>query len=422
MGIPNATLVIHELRALVTPGGAGPLRGRELADLAVISPASLAIRDGAVVSVGRPEDVRREVRRESELMDGRGLIALPGFVDCHTHAAFLGDRVEEFDLRSRGASYEELHAAGGGIASTVRATRAGSEEELARAVERHLRWMLGHGTTTAEVKSGYGLDRDTELRSLRAAVAAGERCPVDVVPTYLGAHSVPPEFGSAEEYVEFAIREVIPEAARIARQADVFMERGAFEAPEARRYLKACRDAGLDLRLHGDQFTERGAVPLAIELGARSVDHLEATGEEGVRALASSDVAAVLLPASALFLDRPFPPGRALVDAGAIVALATDFNPGSSFCESLPLVMSLACTRMGLSPAEALAACTANAAHVLGLDGRVGRLLPGYRADLLLLSAPDWRYVAYHLGGEHLEMVIKAGEAVWPSPMYQPAV
>src|SRR5207253_3923286 len=293
----------------------------------------------------------------------------PGLVDCHTHAAFGGDRVDEFSLRAAGASYEDLHATGGGILSTVRATRAAGEDGLRGAVERDRDWMRAHGTTTFEAKSGYGLDRDTELASLRAIRAAGG------VPTWLGAHAVPPEFdGDADAYLDFALTEVLPDAAELAEAADVFLERGAFDAAQARRYLEACRDAGLALRLHGDQFTESGAIPLAVELGARSVDHLEATGEEGIRTLAESDVVGVLLPASALFLDRPMPPARGLVDAGAAVALATDFNPGSAFCESLPLVCSLAATQLHLSPAEALTACTVNAAHVLGRADRIGRV------------------------------------------------
>jgi imidazolonepropionase len=342
-----------------------------------------------------------------EELDGRGLCAIPGLVDCHTHPAFGGDRVEEFSLRAGGASYEQLHAAGGGILSTVRATRAAGEDGLRAAVELHAGWMLSHGTTTWEGKSGYGLDRDTELASLRAVAAAGG------VPTWLGAHAVPPEQPDADAYLDFALREVLPDAARIAAAADVFLERGAFDAAQARRYLEACRDAGLALRLHGDQFTESGAVPLAIELGARSVDHLEATGDDGIRALAASDVAAVLLPASALFLGRPMPPARALADAGAIVALATDFNPGSAFTESLPLVCSLAATQLKLAPAEALAAVTVNAANVLDRAGDVGRIAPGHRADLVLLDAPDWRYLAYHLGGDLVHTVIRDGQIAY---------
>ena len=260
-----------------------------------------------------------------------------------------------------------------------------------------------HGTTTFEGKSGYGLDHDTELAQLRAVRAAGG------VPTWLGAHAVPPEFADGDAYLDFLLADVLPDAAPLAEAADVFLERGSFDAAQARRYLTACRDAGLALRLHGDQFTESGAIPLAIELGARSVDHLEATGAGGVQALAASDVVGVLLPASALFLGRPMPPARALVDAGAAIALATDFNPGSAYSESMPLVLSLACTQMKLAPEEALSAATVNAAHVLERDGTIGRLAPGFAADIVLLDAPDWRHLAYHLGGDIVHTVIEQG-------------
>jgi imidazolonepropionase len=412
--VPQATLLIHDLAAAVTPGGRGPRRGRDLGDLRVYSPASVAIAGSRILAVGEPREVLRSIPAGPDTVDvdGRGKVALPGLVDCHAHPVFAGDRAEEFELRARGASYEEIHGAGGGIRVTVGATRAAGEGELTEATKRHLGWMLEHGTLTAEAKSGYGLDRETELRSLRAAREAGERCPVEVAPTFLGAHTLPPEFADADEYIDFLIAEVLPEAAQLAEAADVFLERGAFDERQARRYLEACARHGLALRLHGDQFTERGAIPLAVELRARSVDHLEATGPRGVELLASSEVAAVLLPASALFLDRPYPPARALADRGAILALATDFNPGSAYCESLPLVMNLACTQMGLSPSEALTACTANAAHVLGRGERVGRLAPGYQADVLLLDAPDWRHIAYHLGGDRFAARIKAGKVL----------
>src|SRR5918995_1499645 len=313
-------LLIHDLAAAVTPEGSGPLRGAEFGAVRIHSPASIAIAGERIAAVGPPAEILRRLPsgEDYESVDGRGKVALPGLVDCHTHPAFLGDRAAEFELRSSGATYEEIHASGGGIRSTVAATRAGSENDLRSSVERHLGWMLEHGTTTAEGKSGYGLDRETELKSLRAIGAAAEGSPVDVHPTFLGAHTVPPEFDGAWEYVEFVIHDVLPEAAPLARFADVFLERGSFEAPEAELYLQACREQGLALRLHADQFSERGAIPLAVELGARSVDHLEATGEEGAHLLAKSDVAAVLLPACGLFLDFPLPPARLLAAEGAI--------------------------------------------------------------------------------------------------------
>ena len=399
-------LLVRDLAQLATPSShEAPLRGNALGAVDVLEHAYILCRDGRIEAVGRMRELQ-PLDGDVEELDGRDLCAIPGLVDCHTHACFAGDRVDEFARRASGATYEELHAAGGGIMSTVRATRAAGPDELVRAVETHRAWMLRAGTTTFEAKSGYGLDRETELASLRAIAAAGG------FPTWLGAHAVPPEFPDADAYLDFALAEVLPEAAELADAADVFLERGAFDATQARRYLGACAAAGLALRLHGDQFTEQGAVQLAVELGARSIDHLEATGAEGVASLSSSDVVAVLLPASALFLGRPMPPGRALVDAGAAVALATDFNPGSAFCESLPLVCALAATQLKLSPAEALGACTVNAAHVLGRADTVGRLQPGYVADVVLLGVPDWRYLAYHLGGRVVSRVIVGGSVV----------
>ena len=290
-------LLVRDLAQVATPAGVeAPLRGAALGTVEVLEDAYVLCAGDAIEAVGRMRDLPAldgDVREVS----GSGRCAIPGLVDCHTHPAFGGDRVEEFSLRAAGAGYEELHARGGGILSTVRATRAAGEDGLRRAVERHRGWMLRHGTTAFEGKSGYGLDRETELASLRAIRDAGG------VPTWLGAHSVPPEFdGDADAYLDFALAEVLPEAAQVAEAADVFLERGAFDAQRARRYLEACRDAGLALRLHADQFTEQGAIPLAVELSARSVDHLEATGADGIRTLAASDVVGVVLPASALFL------------------------------------------------------------------------------------------------------------------------
>jgi imidazolonepropionase len=410
-------LLIRDLVQVASPAGRGALRGAALRDVRVVDDAFVLCLDGRIEAVGAMRDLPEALQRgagraavaesdhagDLEEIDGRGLSALPGLVDCHTHACFGGDRVNEFSLRAGGASYEELHAAGGGILSTVRATRAAGDDELTEITMRHRSWMRAHGTTTFEGKSGYGLDHDTELAQLRAVRAAGG------IPTWLGAHTVPPEFDGGDAYIDFLLADVLPEAAQLADAADVFLERGSFDVDQSRRYLEACRDAGLALRLHGDQFTESGAIGLAIELGARSVDHLEATGPQGVAQLAASNVTGVLLPASALFLGRPMPPGRALVDAGAVVALATDFNPGSAFCDSLPLVLSLACTQLKLAPEEALSAATVNAAHVLGRAGRIGRLEPGYAADIVLLEAPDWRHVAYHLAGDIVHTVVEAG-------------
>ncbi len=402
------SLLIRDLAQVVSPGGSGaPLRGpAEMSALDVVEDGYILCEQGRITAMGSMAELGT-LGGEVEELDGSGRAAVPGLVDCHTHACFAGDRADEFSLRAAGATYEELHAAGGGIISTVRATRAAGEEGLAEALALHLSWMLSAGTTTFEAKSGYGLDKETELAQLRVIRAAGG------VPTWLGAHAVPPEFDEADSYLDFALGEVLPEAAKLAEAADVFLERGAFDVTQARRYLEACGAAGLELRLHADQFTEAGGIPLAIELGARSVDHLEATGPEGIRMLAASEVAAVLLPVAALFLDRPMPPGRDLLEEGAVMALATDFNPGSAFCHSLPIAMTLACTQLGVAPEVALTASTVNAAHVLGRADRIGRIAPGYAADVVLLETADWRHLAYHFGGDLVAAVVKDGAVAW---------
>jgi len=402
-------LLIRDLAQVASPAGTtSPLRGAALRSIDLVEDAYILCEGGRIADVGTMSRLGSLADDVVEV-DGRGLSAVPGLVDCHTHACFAGDRVDEFSLRAAGATYEELHGKGGGILSTVRATRAAREVGLSAALARHRAWMLRAGTTTFEAKSGYGLDRETELTQLRVIKDAGG------IPTWLGAHAVPPEFADAgaDAYVDFLISDVLPDAAQLAEAADVFLERGAFDVEQARRILSASRSAGLDLRLHGDQFTEAGAIPLAIELGASSVDHLESTGHEGIAALSSSAVVGVLLPASALFLGRPMPPARALVDAGAAIALATDFNPGSAFCESLPLVCALAATQLRLAPEEALAACTVNAAHVLSRADRKGRLVPGFDADIVLVAASDWRHLAYHLGGDVVHTVVQRGRIAW---------
>jgi imidazolonepropionase len=396
------TLLIRDLAQLATPARPGPLRGALLGEVDVVTDAYILVRGGVIESLGPMRELPTLDGGVDEL-DGNGLAAIPGLVDCHTHPAFAGDRVAEFSLRAAGATYEELLEAGGGILSTMRATRTATADDLRAIVSRHRDAMLARGTTTFEGKSGYGLDRGTELAQLEAIHAAGG------VVTWLGAHAVPPEHDDVDAYVDWLIAEVLPEAAEVASFADVFVERGTFDVEQARRYLVACRDAGLALRIHGDQLSEIGAVPLAVELGARSVDHLEATGRAGVALLGASDVVAVLLPVAALYLDRPMPPARALVDAGAIVALATDFNPGSAYCESLPVVCTLACTQLKLTPEEALCACTVNAAHVLGRSDR-GRLAAGLRGDVVLVDGRDWRHLAYHLAGDVVHTVVREGQ------------
>jgi imidazolonepropionase len=414
----SADLVICRLAQLATPGGetGTPLRGADLGEVEVHDGDMwIAAYAGEIVAVGHGYEVREQLDLDDGaiIIDAPGMVAVPGLIDCHTHACFAGDRVEEFDQRSRGASYEEIHASGGGILSTVRDTRAASQYDLLTRTRRHLAGMLEHGSTTIEVKSGYGLDVESETTMLRAIQDAGYESAAHVVATCLAAHAIPEDAESADAYIQLCIDEILRDVAEwgLAEAVDVFCEQGAFDVEQSRRYLEAGREHGLALRLHGDQFAEIGALELAIELGARSIDHLEATGPEGVAKLAASDVVGVVLPTAALTLGRPLPPARALIDAGGLVALATDFNPGSSPCDSLPAVMHLACTQCHLTPAEALSAVTVNAAHVLGIGERAGRLRVGQRADIALLDVPDWRYLAYRLGSENVKHVIVEG--VW---------
>ena len=329
------------------------------------------------------------------------MVAMPGLVDCHTHACFAGDRVDEYDRRARGATYEELHAAGGGILSTVAATRAAGLDLLTENTGRHLRWMLEQGTTTVEIKSGYGLDLDTELdmlRAVRSAEAVGSQRLFST--RARGARRA--AGGRGRRCLHPALHRRDPARGRRVGARDgrrrVLRARARSTSSSRAATSRRRRSSGSSGACTATSSARSGAIQLAIDVEARSVDHLEATGPEGVAALAASDVIGVMLPAASLVLDRPMPPGRELIDAGAAIALASDFNPGSSFCESLPLVMALACARMKLTPAEALAACTVNAAAVLGQADRFGRLRAGYQADIVLLDAPDWRYLTYHLG------------------------
>jgi imidazolonepropionase len=383
----HADLIVDRLASVATPDH-------------VVTGAAIAARDGRIVAVGPREEVLRAVVPTAGAVeiDGRGLSAIPGLVDCHTHAVFAGSRIDEFDRRAQGQAYEQIAAAGGGIRATVAAVRGASEEELIALTVRRLARMRSLGTTTAEVKSGYGLDATSEATMLRAAHAAGRSARVRIAGTCLALHALPPEAASMAAFVQTAIAEILPACEPYVTAVDCFLERGAFSADECRPYLEAARAKGLALRLHGDQFSECGAVPLAVELGAASVDHLEQTGPDGVRLLAESGVAAVCLPLCALYLDLPMPPARALADAGARVVLATDFNPGSAPAESMLAVLTLACTQLHLSCAEALAAATIAPARVLGLEREVGRLSPGYAADIVLIDDPDWRAACYHLG------------------------
>jgi imidazolonepropionase len=378
---------------------------------------AVACRDGRIVFVGTAAACRREVELKDggEEMDCAGQVILPGLIDAHTHLPFAGERAAEFRLRLAGKSYEEIAAAGGGILATVSATRAATDDELLIGCRTRMDRMLAFGVTTAEAKSGYGLSRDQELRLLRVVARAHDGHPLDLVPTLLAAHVLPPEFKDRRDaYVDLIIREIIPAAARekLARFCDVFIEDGAFNAAEARAILMAARGAGMGLRVHVDQLTAGGGAELAAELGAASADHLEHVSREGMRALAAAGTVAVLLPAVDLFLRKTaYPPVAALLAAGVDVALATDCNPGSCMTENLPLAASLACLTTGLDTDDALAGITARAARSLRLEDR-GTLELGSAADLAVFAVADRAAILYHFGINHCRTVVKNGKLV----------
>lgn len=380
-------------------------------DLGVIPDAAVAIESGRVSWVGRRAEVPSGPAALPKL-DCGGRAVVPGFVDAHTHIVFAGDRAEEFGRRLRGESYEEILAAGGGILSTVAATRAASEAELVAASTARARRMLGAGTTTIEVKSGYGLDVATEAKMLRVAAAIDAEVPIDVFPTFLGAHVVPEGFRDRRSaYVDLVCGPMLDACAPLARFCDVFCDSAGFSVAETRRILDAAAATGLRARLHADQLSRVGAAQLAAELGAMCADHLDYATADDLVALRRAGTVAVLLPAVSFSMRTPFPDGRWVWDSGVTVALATDCNPGTAWVETMPLVISLACLEMGLTPAEALWAATRGGALALGEEDK-GRVVPGAVGDLVVLDAPSYLHIPYRPDGRLVWRVVKSGRAV----------
>jgi imidazolonepropionase len=413
----EADLLLRRVGRLATLAGPTPRTGGAMRDLGLRENAAVAAAGGRIVWVGGDGEAGSAVRLlpGCEELDAAGAALVPGFVDAHTHLAFAGDRDDEIRQRLAGASYQEIAAAGGGIVRTVAATRSASAEELAALVVARLDEMLLCGTTTAEVKSGYGLETAAELRSLEAIRLAASRHPVRVVPTFLGAHEVPPEHRAARKrYVDILVDEMVPAVAerRLAVFADVFCEQGVFSVDESRRILLAARAHGMKLRVHADELGATGGAELAAELGARSADHLVHVSTAGMRALAAAGCVATLLPSAALYLRLGrFAPARALVDAGAAVALASDTNPGGGLSPSLPFAMALGCFGMGLALEEALAAVTVNAAYSLDLGSELGSIEPGKRADLVLLRSARLLDLV-RVGVPAIRAVVKDGRVV----------
>jgi imidazolonepropionase len=409
-------LAIINIGQLVTLAGPpGPRTRSALRDLSIIENAAIICRDGIIEAAGKSSEIVPKLNG-IKTIDADGRVVTPGLVDAHTHPVFAGARENEYELRILGKTYQEIAAEGGGIRSSVRRTRAASEEDLLAESRKHTMMLLEHGTTTAEAKSGYGLSLEAELKSLRVIQRLNQERGVELVPTFLGAHEIPDEYrDNREGYIELLLETMLPliTEERLAEYCDIFCESHVFSMEESRRILSAARRSGLGLRLHADQLTLCGGASLAAELGARTADHLEQIDEAGMKALLSAGVMAVLLPGSVFHLGlKKYPPARMMIDSGLAVVLATDFNPGSSPTPSLPMVMSIACTQMRMTPAEALSACTINAACSLGRGDRLGSIEPGKQADLVIFDCLDYRQIPYFFGANLVRTVIKQGAIV----------
>lgn len=414
-------LLVHSARQVLTLAG-GPQRGSSLGQLGIIEDGSVAIDGEKIVAVGPSSDLKRRYQARNEL-DATDRVVTPGWVDPHTHLVWAGDRAEEFEERQAGASYMDILAAGGGILSTVRNTRAASRKELLEQTSRRTTRMLACGTTTAEAKTGYGLAWEPELKTLEVILSLDEQGPIDLVPTFLAAHALPPEFESRpDDYIGEILGQMLPALLVWWREhgsqrplpfVDVFCEEGAFDLAQSRRLLEGARTLGFPLKIHADEFAGLGGTGLAVELGAVSADHLVHTPTADIQALGASDTVAVALPCTPFGLsEHEYTPARALLESDAVLALATDLNPGTAWCESMPFAMALACRKMGLTPAQAIAAATINAAAALGIQGRIGSLEEGKQADLLVLDVPDYRHLGYRFGANLVGDVVKRGQVV----------
>jgi imidazolonepropionase len=407
--------VLEAAQVLTCPGGSGARRRKALRNVGLIEDGAVAISEGRIEAVGKRSELGSRFP-DAQRIDLGGCVLSPGLVDSHTHAVFGAWRLDEYELRCAGLPYMEIARRGGGINASVEDLRGRCEEELVQLARARLRRMVEHGTTTVEVKSGYGLTLEDELKMLRVVRALSAEDWVDLVPTFLGAHSVPPEYRQRrDEYIELVVREMIPAVAdsRLAVFCDVFMEPGVFTPDETRRILEAAVEHGLVPRIHADEFESSGGAELASEFGAASADHLGAVSAGGIAALANSTTVATLLPGTLLFLGKEgYPPARTLIDRGAAVALATDFNPGSSPTVNLQVIMSLACSRLGMSPAEAFVAATANGAAALQLSDGCGTLEVGAPADIAAFGVSDYRLVPYLYGTNHCVAVWKRGRRI----------
>ncbi len=406
--------VLHASQLITLAGPKRPRVGAELCDLAIIPDGGILVHDGVIVATGSSDVIEKQMSSDTEVVNATGRVVLPGFVDAHTHPVFAGNRVDEFEMRARGATYEEIAAGGGGIHSTVRKTRAASEDELLAQAKKHAQWFLRCGTTTVEAKSGYGLSVEEEIKILRVIQRLNKESAIEFVPTFLGAHAIPEAFRNAPgQYVALVIHKMLPRVAeeQLAESCDIFCERGYFDLADSEKVLRAAQEYGLRLRMHVDQLTNSGGAFLAARLRAATADHLEQANAAEIAALSEAAVQPVLLPGSVYSLGKSrYPRAREMIEAGLAVVIATDFNPGSSPTPSMQMVLSLATTQMKMTPAESVTAATINAAYSLNRGGKIGSLEPGKLANFALHDCEDYRELAYYFGVPQTHSVYVRGE------------
>ena len=409
-------LILHASEMVTLAGPARPRLREEMRELEIIEEGAALARDGVIVAVGPSAEIERQAGPQAERIDADNRVVMPGFVDAHTHPVFAGTREDEYEMRAAGLTYQEIAQRGGGIRSTVRKTRLADEEELFDMALPRIGWMLEHGTTTIEAKSGYGLTVEDELKILRVIRRLDRETPIEIVPTFLGAHEIPDEYrGAREDYIRLVMEEMMPRVASegLAEYADVFCESHVFTVDESRRVLERAKELGLGIRFHADQLTCGGGGRLAAEIGAATADHLEWVDEEGIESLSRAGVSAVLLPGAVFNLGLTrYAPARAMIEAGLAVVIATDFNPGSSPTPSMQMILSIACAQMRMTPAEAITAATVNAAYSLNRGSRLGSLEVGKQADMVIYDCSDYRQIPYLFGINHASVVIKSGRVV----------